>query len=218
MQTVPPEGVDRFTEEELATKNDLTNANCQTADMSYTLYDDLGRIVEAGEMHPKIALQIEAQTGRLQAENVNFNSTTASDNFPRNISDVQNQVTRTQYNAVADAGSIFKDFDAKTYADNICNRVGAIYYYNTYEKTTAKSDYDNAIYYNYDIHGNVKEIVQHNKRLQLDENNFYSGAKHVNYEYDLISGNVNKVIYQKDKIDQFIHQYTYDADNRITSV
>src|SRR5690606_4461811 len=30
--------------------------------------------------------------------------------------------------------------------------------------------------------------------------------------------NVNKVIFQKNKIDQFIHKYTYDADNRITQV
>ncbi|MBK6823026.1 MAG: hypothetical protein IPG87_08570 [Saprospiraceae bacterium] len=38
------------------------------------------------------------------------------------------------------------------------------------------------------------------------------------YEYDLISGKVNKVYYQSNKSDQFIHDYRYDADNRLTLV
>ena len=42
--------------------------------------------------------------------------------------------------------------------------------------------------------------------------------KRIDYEYDLISGNVNKVMYQKDSVDQFVHQYDYDSDNRITKV
>ena len=46
----------------------------------------------------------------------------------------------------------------------------------------------------------------------------YNNVKVVEYDYDLISGNVNKVIYQKDQKDQFIHKYEYDADNRIVNV
>ena len=42
--------------------------------------------------------------------------------------------------------------------------------------------------------------------------------KRIRYEYDLISGNVNKVSYQPGKPDQFYHKYEYDADNRITGV
>ncbi|MFN8238194.1 MAG: RHS repeat-associated core domain-containing protein [Chitinophagales bacterium] len=42
--------------------------------------------------------------------------------------------------------------------------------------------------------------------------------KRVDYHYDLISGKVNQVTYQRDKPDQFIHRYEYDADNRITNV
>jgi len=42
--------------------------------------------------------------------------------------------------------------------------------------------------------------------------------KRIDYEYDLVSGKVNKVSYQKDSADQFIHQYSYDSDNRITKV
>ena len=42
--------------------------------------------------------------------------------------------------------------------------------------------------------------------------------KRIDYDYDLISGKVNKVSYQKDSADQFIQHYSYDSDNRITKV
>ncbi|NQX99039.1 MAG: hypothetical protein HRT73_14360, partial [Flavobacteriales bacterium] len=42
--------------------------------------------------------------------------------------------------------------------------------------------------------------------------------KRITYEYDLISGNVNKVNYQAGRNDEFYHRYCYDADNRITKV
>ena len=42
--------------------------------------------------------------------------------------------------------------------------------------------------------------------------------KRIDYDYDLISGKVNKVTYQKDSVDQFMHEYSYDADNRIKKV
>ncbi|MDD3686748.1 MAG: hypothetical protein PHE56_08275, partial [Bacteroidales bacterium] len=42
--------------------------------------------------------------------------------------------------------------------------------------------------------------------------------KRIDYEYDLISGNVKKVSYQTGEPDQFHHRYWYDADNRITHV
>jgi RHS repeat-associated protein len=37
-------------------------------------------------------------------------------------------------------------------------------------------------------------------------------------DYDLISGKVNRVVYQPGELDQFIHRYGYDGDNRITEV
>src|SRR5690554_633914 len=42
--------------------------------------------------------------------------------------------------------------------------------------------------------------------------------KILEYEYDLLSGNVKQVAYQKDKKDQFLHRYTYDGENRIKTV
>ncbi len=42
--------------------------------------------------------------------------------------------------------------------------------------------------------------------------------KRTEYVYDLVSGNVNFVMYQYGYEDQFIHRYSYDADNRIEDV
>jgi hypothetical protein len=39
--------------------------------------------------------------------------------------------------------------------------------------------------------------------------------KRIGYEYDLVSGKVNQVFYQKDSVDQFVHRYAYGADNRV---
>ncbi len=38
------------------------------------------------------------------------------------------------------------------------------------------------------------------------------------YDYDLISGKVNKVAYQPGAVDAYYHRYIYDAENRITDV
>ena len=79
---------------------------------------------------------------------------------------------------------------------------------------TDVSDYQSATHYSYDIHGNVKRLVQEIPNLNLFGRQFTT----LDYEYDLISGNVNRVWYQKGKLEQFSHRYRYDADNRITHV
>lgn len=66
-----------------------------------------------------------------------------------------------------------------------------------------------ATYYDYDIHGNVKTL--HHQIASF-------GVSQIDYEYDLITGNVNKVAFQKGTDDQFFHRYSYDADNRLTYV
>jgi hypothetical protein len=63
--------------------------------------------------------------------------------------------------------------------------------------------------YSYDAHGNVKALLQDLPGL---------GSKKTEYRYDLVSGNVNLVLYQYGIPDQFIHRYSYDADNRIEEV
>jgi RHS repeat-associated protein len=183
---------------------------------SYTRYDQLGRINEAGqlELKPDKIIDINAD-GRLIDLATNYLIETTE--LPFNISDTQQEVTKTLYDSYA-------PFDPDVYLTpqdvrNTRNRVTAILTYPTkLASTDLVKDYETAIFYNYDIHGNVEEMAQ-----ALSPNVIHDGTsainKKVRYEYDLISGNVNKVCYQDGgNTDKFIHKYNYDADNRITDV
>ncbi len=174
---------------------------------SYTKYDGLGRISEAGEMLLTAGYTIDAN-GRFKT-NVGAYVDVADELFPANISNEQREVTKTVYDS--SYGSTASLFEAYS-PNNTRNRVTAVLYYNTSQENT----YQNGLFYDYDVHGNVKELIQiHNDPSLVALN---QQIKHVSYTYDLISGNVNKVYYQKGYPDQFIHKYEYDADNRITQV
>ncbi|NMH85959.1 RHS repeat-associated core domain-containing protein [Flavivirga algicola] len=227
-QFTPDGGETRFAYDALGRIVASQNAKQLTNNtFSYTVYDELGRITEAGELVPKIPIAINQTTGKLVDITTGdpvFTDGFSEDNsvvlFPKNISDQQNEVTRTKYNTyISDPGIVFKTLDAGRLDITSRNRVTEVYYFDkvTVTPPTASIDFNNAMYYNYDIHGNVKELVHHN-RLLAKSAMLYSGLKRVEYEYDLISGNVNKVYYQKEAPDQFIHKYTYDANNRITAV
>jgi RHS repeat-associated protein len=86
-----------------------------------------------------------------------------------------------------------------------------VFFINEFEIVKQTIDYTNraATYYSYDIHGNVKSLLQNVPGLT---------PKRTDYAYDLVSGKVNYVLYQYDQPDQFIHRYSYDADNRLTVV
>lgn len=94
-------------------------------------------------------------------------------------------------------------------------------YYNTWddENNIAKEDYDHATHFIYDIHGNVTKLMQDNKKMSEE---FLSLADHrvktMEYNYDLVSGNVHRMSVQTGEADQWHHVYAYDADNRITEV
>ncbi|WP_124019464.1 DUF6443 domain-containing protein [Flavobacterium hydrophilum] len=186
---------------------------------SYTRYDGLGRITEAGQLKTKggIAIKIN-ENGRLiynSGIEVPSDAVTKSINYPYNIADETEQVTTTIYDSpVKDTQSWFTSYGS----DNSHKRVTAVLYYDTHTSASPVSGYANGIFYDYDVHGNVKELVHHiNNNPKLTSMN--NAVKKVVYDYDLISGNVNKVTYQPNSPkDQFIHRYEYDADNRIKQV
>ncbi|HRE75623.1 MAG TPA: RHS repeat-associated core domain-containing protein [Flavobacteriales bacterium] len=64
----------------------------------------------------------------------------------------------------------------------------------------------------------MKTLVQDNKKLADSTGLDDQRHKRMDYTYDLISGNVHQVSFQKDSVDAFHHKYEYDADNRITEV
>jgi RHS repeat-associated protein len=74
--------------------------------------------------------------------------------------------------------------------------------------------FDQATHYSYDIHGNVDVLLQDIRELE----GLGQRLKRMDYEYDLLSGNVHQVSYQAGQWDEFHHRYRYDADNRLLDV
>ncbi|AXB56868.1 hypothetical protein HYN86_09800 [Flavobacterium fluviale] len=221
-QETPDGGISQFAYDELGRIIASQNAKQKLASqLSYTRYDKLGRIMEAGQLTLKTPAVI-TELGRLAvstAPNAALIKVNAiDDHYPYNIASKTDQVTKTLYdNPLENSQSWFTDYSV----NNSQKRVTAILYFDQLlsEPTTgqASGGYNNAILYDYDVHGNVKELVHHtNNSILL--NGLNQQIKKVVYDYDLISGNVNKVTYQPAKADQFIHKYDYDADNRIKQV
>ncbi len=219
-QKTPDGGETTFAYDPLGRIVASQNANQKTgSQFSYTRYDGLGRITEAGQFTKKAALTLQINNeGRLEFANGTLVPVDAVDktiNYPYNITDASEQVTRTIYDSpVKDTQSWFTAYGS----DNSHKRVTAVLYFDTYTAASPVSGYANGIFYDYDVHGNVKELV-HNINNNKSLKDMGMTTKKVVYDYDLISGNVNRVTYQPSiPKEQFIHRYEYDADNRIQQV
>ena len=156
---------------------------------SYTKYDELGRITEVGELVTNSAAFSSVSETLLNDVN-----------FPNNGLAKQD-VTLTVYDIPT-----IPDVDFTQ--ENLRNRVSV---------TTRLNDNGGAdivTRYSYDEHGNVTSL--HHRILGFNDANGNNYAQQTDYEYDLISGNVKEVAYQKGKEDEFYHRYEYDADNRLT--
>lgn len=180
---------------------------------SYTIYDAIGRIKEVGEMTTTTNLFLLAGVYGLPYSSYTPIVSAA-------IS--KKQVSRTYYDDYSNivlAGNATAFFSIPGNAlNNLRNHVAAV----VYADDPSINTYDHATFYSYDDHGNVERVVQQNRLLP---NALSGGAgsynmefKTLNYDYDLISGNVLKAMYQPNQPDQFIHKYYYDADNRLQEV
>jgi len=231
-QSTPDGGESRFGYDALGRLVISQNAkqlDATTPQFSYTNYDGLGRVAEVGEM--SLAGYEINDLGKLVVTSTQLLADVNASNFPSNLSpSAREEVTRTIYDELVVSGTPMKvnvtdnfgtasttDLDAdglfENYADdNTRNRIVAVIYQPDYNASV--NEYQSALFYDYDVHGNVKEMMQvydmeHTKR-------YNQHIKHINYTYDLVSGNVDQVHYQKGEQDQFIHRYAYDSDNRIT--
>tara|TARA_R110000782_G_scaffold1246_2_gene4934 strand:- start:679 stop:9159 length:8481 start_codon:yes stop_codon:yes gene_type:complete len=173
----------------------MDEATYSTPPYSYTIYDDIGRIIEVGEIRTTYPI----------------NKTVAED--PTSLTTWYNSGTKTEITRTLYDETLHASIDAY-FADgqeNLRLRVATVAYYET---DVAKIAYDNAIHYSYDMAGNVKYAVMEN----TDLDGLTASVKHLTYEYDLVSGNVKQVIFQQGETDQYYHKYRYDADNRIHEV
>jgi RHS repeat-associated protein len=151
---------------------------------SYTKYDAFGRVTEVGEL-------------RASADIVSLSDSLQSLTFPRSGEYPLADIIRTHYDfARVDTVNGFSQ-------QFLRNRVSFI-------EVIEKNQPDTiATLYSYDIHGNVRSLLQ-----MLPDHQ----TKRADYVYDLASGAVNFVMYQYGQEDEIIHRYTYDGDHRIVDV
>ncbi|WP_153799838.1 DUF6443 domain-containing protein [Foetidibacter luteolus] len=198
-QHTPDAGLSLFWYDRLGRLAVSQNAKQQSpGKYSYTLYDVLGRIEEVGEVTGGSAMTtaIAKDEGDLSS----WMSSAASS---------KRQITKTTYDLPF---SVIEPFLAQK---NLRNRVSWSAVYNDYTALSSNANYASASFYSYDIHGNVDTLLQDYQSGIMSTNNRF---KKLIYDYDLISGKVNMVSYQKGSRDGFYHRYAYDAENRLTDV
>jgi hypothetical protein len=179
------------------------------AKLSYTQYDYLGRISQVGQIAEGTIPDTRDQTAL--ANWLVTNKTT------------KEQITRTVYDVSYFSGENPAAISQFLVQKNLRNRVSYSQVFDTEPTGANDNNYSGthraATYYSYDIHGNVDTLMQDygNPTAGLNAMNTSNNRfKKIAYNYDLISGKVNKVSYQPGMQDEFYHRYSYDAENRIT--
>ncbi len=208
-QFTPDGGTSNFVHDDLYRVRYSQNARqADEKKASYTKYDDLGRILEAGEVYDGTNLSTVSTA-------LSYLATKTEDNtYPVIGADKVLDYTQTFYESgYTDATivALFDDGEQK----NLRNAIGAVFHrqadYDASGDVISGTEVTSVISYSYDPHKNVTESVSTNYHLAV------LGQEHkiVAYDYDLISGNVNEVIYQQGFVDEYRHQYHYDANNRL---
>lgn len=185
-QKTPDAGISEFWYDNKSQLRLSHNAQ-QTLDekYSYTKYDVIGRAIETGELTSPPLASIPTLVDDI--------------NFPLQSAYPLSDRTWTIYDSEADVAGFEQD--------NVRNRIS---YTEKTDENKERGDANNIrTYFTYDVHGNVKALLQQIPGLP---------DKKVNYAYDLVSNKVNYVFFQFGESDQFAHKYSYDPDNRIVSV
>jgi hypothetical protein len=210
-QTTPDAGNSNFWYDKLGRLVVSQNSKQISQDKySYTLYDDLGRIIEVGEIYNTTPMTDDIARDKTTPGLLSW--LTGNPPHPKN------SVTRTQYDL--SLNSTVSGFFGASGQENLRGRVAT-----TYISKDGSGNYEHAVHYSYDIHGNVKTLITESNDTRLISMNEH--LRRVDYEYDLLSGNVNYVRYQYENFvqagkfndfDQLHHHYNYDADNRVIRV
>ncbi|MGP8216921.1 MAG: hypothetical protein ACLQQ4_15245, partial [Bacteroidia bacterium] len=181
--------------------------NYQRPAYSYTLFDALGRIIEVGQKTENTdAITFNTVFGDtiMSFYNPNVISPSKFLAWIKDNTGPRTEVTHTYFD-VQDILPI-----TILAQQELRNRAASAIYSDTLRTDSTK--FRDATYYSYDIHGNVATLIQDDTIQGVNGQRF----KRVDYQYDLISNNVNEVDYQLGQLDQYHQRYEYDADNRLT--
>ncbi|MDX2362381.1 MAG: RHS repeat-associated core domain-containing protein [Crocinitomicaceae bacterium] len=170
---------------------------------SYSKYDPYGRPIEVGQ-----TVRVTAPTeSDLKTDDKGVLFEVWVDAGSRT------EVTVTTYDEELSVtiAAKFKSGDQQ----NLRLRVATVAYFVSFTgSTNDTTDYESAIHYSYDIHGNVIETLQDVPMMSpVDQD-----IKSTQYTFELLSGNVETVRYQEDENDFFEHSYDYDRLNRLRNV
>jgi hypothetical protein len=218
-QTSPDAGASRFwydifgrlvASQSAEQKLPKNTANSSAGRYSYTKYDVLGRVTEIGEKYNSTSLAFLDEGGTYDTRDSLQLATWYTLGNDR-------QVTLTIYDK-PNTTLVTNTTITNSQANNSRKRVVAT----VYKELATNSYYDFATHYVYDINGNVKTLFQDLKPMRdvemfLPHLGAMRGVRRVDYDYDLLSGKINRVYYQKNLGDQFIYKYEYDADNQLVA-
>jgi YD repeat-containing protein len=176
---------------------------------SYTLFDNQGRISETGAITFGLT---EYATG---SSHPNLVVNAATLQMAQIIPPVRSKPRQDVVATFYDNPLLNLANEGLSAQENVRKRVSSIIHASFIaEGDTIENYYDYASHFSYDAIGNVSTLVQDNPYLQYMGQRF----KRIDYDYDLLSGKVNMVSYNRGKADQFYQKYDYDADNRIVKV
>ena len=184
-------------------RRDAQQAREQT--YTYTKYDRLGRVTEAGEARSNRSANPDDGNYRFDelSDPKSLLAVTTLNNvegYPITGAPGLRDRTITTYNATRESVRVNgRDFTQ----GNLRGRVASV---RTADVTSGPSI---ATYYDYDVHGNVAALAHRTDALAGHD-------VRIDYTYDLISGNVRELAYNPGEDDAFRHRYRYDDDNRLT--
>lgn len=167
-----------------------------SGDYTYNVYDRQNRIIETGQANIFATYMLGLTADSMR-------------DYIRTLD--RRDVVMTVY----DTQIVGLDTIGYTLQQNLRKRVAAVMYFDTlYQTDTFFKLYTYATHYSYDIAGNVQTLTHDFPALGEIKQRY----KRIDYDYDLLSGKVNMLSYNRGFPDQYYQRYSYDADNRIEIV
>lgn len=203
----------------------------QTGNMTYTLYDKQGRIVETGQARLACENYFEpfkspADVGPYPCSYYVNGELTPFHPIVHNLKGHSHEEVVAYVRSLTREEVVLTHYDTAAFnlavagtgmssQENLRKRVSCIKYFDFLQPVdTPFAAYDYAMHFSYDIAGNVKTLTRDYPDWKINKQQF----KRVDYDYDVISGKVNLLSYNRSFADQYFQRYSYDGDNRITKV